>query len=121
MPTARSRSSGAKRASAAIWAGRVFLLAAKCKVKRTDSAQPRLPAANPAHVYMNKIRFRVVSHATTGKSLRSIAQSRRCNPGYTDIDSLGLHVQTMQGNAITILAQKFITPWRAISANNVDL
>jgi hypothetical protein len=57
-----------------------------------EDARTRLPAANPADIYMNKSRFRVVSHSATGKSQHNIAQSRRCNTWYTDIDSLGLHV-----------------------------
>jgi len=52
-------------------------------------------AANPTHIYMNKNRFRVVSHSTTGKSQRNIAESRGCTSWYTDVDNLGLHVRTM--------------------------
>jgi hypothetical protein len=78
-----------------------------------------LPAANAAHVYVNKIRLRVIAHSTAAHRQRRIANLRAGNSWNANIDGLRFHVLAMLGNSVPMLPQVVIAPWRAVPADDI--
>src|SRR5208337_924751 len=80
-----------------------------------------LPMANAAHIHMNKIRFGVISDSTFMQRQRQIAKFRRAGSRQANIDGHGLHVETVQSNAMAMAPQICVAPWSAVSADDVNL
>jgi hypothetical protein len=79
-----------------------------------------LPAANAAHVYVNKIRLRVIAHTTAAHRQRRIANFRAGNPGNANIDGLRFHVLAMLSNPVPVFPQVVVAPRGAVPADNID-
>jgi hypothetical protein len=86
---------------------------------RLISKREVLPAANAAHVYVNKIRLRVIAHSTAAHRQRRIANLRAGNSWNANIDGLRFHVLAMLGNSVPMLPQVVIAPWRAVPADDI--
>ena len=79
-----------------------------------------LPAANAAHVYVNKIRLRVIAHSAAAHRQRCIANLRAGNSWNANIDGLSFHVLAMLSNPVPMLPQVVVAPRRAVPADNID-
>src|SRR5690349_3245514 len=90
------------------------------KMRRSTRNWP-LPAPNPAHIHVNKIRNRVVPDATASESQRRIPELRGSGPRKADIDRLGLHVKAVLGHTRRVGSKVLVAPRSAITADDVDL
>ena len=50
----------------------------------------------------------------------SVPQLCGGNPGHPDVDGHCLHVETVAGNTVSMSAEEFVAPGRAVAANNVN-
>jgi hypothetical protein len=96
------------------------------KLSRRDIHIPdenELPAANATHIHMHEIGTAIVTNAPTAQAQSSISHGRGRNPGKANVDGFRLHVKAVRSHARmhAPAAQKFVTPWRAVSTDHVDL
>lgn len=79
-----------------------------------------LPAAYTAHIHMHKIGLGVVTDSSAMQLQGCISQARGFDTRNADIDCHRLHMQTVQGHTMTMSAEKFVAPRRAIAANDIN-
>src|ERR1700746_3617923 len=70
---------------------------------------------------MHEIRSSVVADTTTMQRQGSVPQLCRGSPGHPDVDGHCLHVETVAGHAMSMNAEKFIAPRRAVAADDINL
>src|ERR1017187_5461034 len=82
-----------------------------------------LPASNPPHVNVQKVRSSVISHAAALQAERRLAQFGGWNPRQANVNRFSLHVETMLCYSGTgaARAQIFVAPRCPIAADHVDL
>jgi hypothetical protein len=69
---------------------------------------------------VNEIGARVVPDAATAKRQRGFPDSGRFCAGQTNVDGLGLHVETLLGDAGSMGPQELVAPRRTISTDDVN-
>jgi len=91
------------------------------RVIPTRKPGAQLPTPDAPHVHVHEIRSSVVADTTTMEREGSVPQLCGGNPGYPDVDSHCLHVETVAGHAMSMNAEKFIAPRRAVAADDINL
>ena len=70
---------------------------------------------------MYEIRSCVVADTTTMQRQRGVPQSWGRNPRHPNIDGHRLHVETVAGYAVSMSAEEFVAPRRAVAADDINL
>ncbi len=70
---------------------------------------------------MDKIGSRVIPDAAAMQAEGGIAQLGGGHTRYANIDRHGLHVEAVLGDAVTVVAEVFVAPGRAVAAYDIDL
>src|SRR5215469_11198091 len=78
------------------------------------------PAPDPAHIHVDEIRGRIISHSASMQRQSRIAKGRGLGPRQPDIDGFGLHVKAVFSHAGGGAPQQLVGPVRAIPAEHVD-
>src|SRR5580698_3391766 len=81
----------------------------------------KTPLPHAARIYMDKIRMRVVAHATATQCQRRPPQSERVNSGHAQVNRFRLNVQAVLRDSGSMRAQQFIRRRGAVATNNVNL
>src|SRR5208283_3427639 len=85
--------------------------------------ESQLPLTQASNVHMHKVGTAIVTNSPAMQAQRGIPHCCRRNPRYANVDGFCLHVKTMTSHARVCAAgtQEFVAPWRAVSADHVDL
>ena len=69
---------------------------------------------------MDKLGLRVETHSAAVQAERGVAQVRRRNSGNANVDRFAQHVLAVLGDSGRGVPQEFVTPARAIAADNIN-
>jgi len=73
------------------------------------------------HIQVDKIRTSIVSDSTLVQRQCDISKFRCAGSRQANINGHGLHVETVQGNAMAMAPQVCVAPWSAVSADHINL
>ena len=76
--------------------------------------------ADAANIDVDEIGLSVVADSSALHREGGVAYLRRRYARDTDVDGLGFHVLTVEGNSMTVFAKVVVAPGRSISADDID-